>query len=87
LGVLRRCAPVVGVEVLVALDWEAEWAAEVAQFVHAHEFELLGPIPWPSPYLNYDRLGIDEVHKHLANGDRDLHRWLEQYGIGARTGK
>jgi hypothetical protein len=38
-------------------------------------------------YLNYDRLGIDEVHKHLANGDRDLHRWLEQYGIGARTGK
>ncbi len=24
-------------------------------------------------YLNYDRLGIKEVHKHLANGDRDLH--------------
>ena len=21
------------------------------------------------------------VHKHLANGDRDLHRWLEEYGI------
>jgi hypothetical protein len=32
-------------------------------------------------YLNYDRLGIREVHKHLANGDRDLHRWLEDYGI------
>jgi len=32
-------------------------------------------------YLNYDRLGIKEVHKHLANGDRDLHRWLEEYGI------
>jgi hypothetical protein len=32
-------------------------------------------------YLNYDRLGIKEVHKHLANGERDLPRWLEEYGI------
>jgi hypothetical protein len=32
-------------------------------------------------YLNYDRLGIKEVHKHMANGERDLHRWLEEYGI------
>jgi hypothetical protein len=32
-------------------------------------------------YLNYDRLGKKEVHKHLANGERDLHRWLEEYGI------
>jgi hypothetical protein len=32
-------------------------------------------------YLNYDRLGIKEVHEHLANGDRDLHRWLEEYKI------
>lgn len=32
-------------------------------------------------YLNFDRLGLKEVHKHLANGDRDLHRWLEEYGI------
>src|SRR5271165_2301003 len=32
-------------------------------------------------YLNFDRLGISEVHKHLANGDRDLHRWLEEYEI------
>ena len=32
-------------------------------------------------YLNYDRLGIAEVHKHLAGGDRGLHRWLEQCGI------
>jgi hypothetical protein len=32
-------------------------------------------------YLNYDRLGISEVHKHLANGERDLHRWLEEYRI------
>jgi hypothetical protein len=34
-------------------------------------------------YLNYDRLGIKEVHKHLANGERDLHRWLEEYQIKA----
>ena len=32
-------------------------------------------------YLNYDRLSIREVHTHLVNGDRDLHRWLEAYGI------
>ena len=32
-------------------------------------------------YLNYDRLGIAEVHKHLAGGDRGLHRWLEECGI------
>jgi hypothetical protein len=32
-------------------------------------------------YLNYDRLGKTEVHKHLVNGERDLHRWLEEYGI------
>ena len=36
-------------------------------------------------YLNYDRLGIKEVQKHLANGDRDLHRWLEEYGIAASS--
>ncbi len=32
-------------------------------------------------YLNYDRLGKREVHKHLSNGDRDLHRWMERYGL------
>ena len=32
-------------------------------------------------YLNYDRLGKHEVHKHLRNGDRDLHRWLERYDL------
>jgi len=32
-------------------------------------------------YLNYDRLGSKEVHKHLANGERDLHRWLQEYQI------
>ena len=32
-------------------------------------------------YLNYDRLGKREVHHHLAGGDRELHQWLEDYGI------
>jgi hypothetical protein len=31
--------------------------------------------------LNYDRLGKREVHKHLKNDDRDLHRWLERYDL------
>ena len=32
-------------------------------------------------YLNYDRLGKREVHKHLTNGDHDLHRWMERYDL------
>jgi Ser/Thr protein kinase RdoA (MazF antagonist) len=32
-------------------------------------------------YLNYDRLGRVEVHRHLAGGDASLHRWLEEAGI------
>jgi hypothetical protein len=32
-------------------------------------------------YLSYDRLGKQEVHHHLAGGDRTLHRWLEEYAI------
>jgi hypothetical protein len=32
---------------------------------------------------HFDRLGIAEVHKHLANGERDLHRWIEEYKIGS----
>ncbi|MEO7208179.1 MAG: hypothetical protein ABI145_15685 [Steroidobacteraceae bacterium] len=36
-------------------------------------------------YLNYDRLGIQEVQKHLTNGDSDLHRWLQDYEIQAAT--
>ena len=38
-------------------------------------------------YLNYDRLGAKEVHRHLANGDRDLHRWIEDYGIKTVSGR
>ena len=34
-------------------------------------------------YLNYDRLGMTEIHKHLANGERDLHCWIEEYKIGS----
>jgi hypothetical protein len=26
---------------------------------------------------------ITEVQNHLANGERDLHRWLEEYGVKA----
>jgi hypothetical protein len=32
-------------------------------------------------YLNYDRLGIKEVHKHPSGGEEDLHRWLQINGI------
>ena len=28
-------------------------------------------------YLNYDRLGKREVHRHLAGGEKLLHHWLE----------
>ena len=35
-------------------------------------------------YLNYDRLGKREVHRHLTGGDQRLHQWLEDYGIKPR---
>lgn len=35
-------------------------------------------------YLNYDRLGKAEVHKHLAGGDRELHQWIERYRVEPR---
>jgi hypothetical protein len=35
-------------------------------------------------YLNYDRLGKREVHRHLAGGEKRLHQWLEDYGIKLR---
>src|ERR1700730_13280046 len=35
-------------------------------------------------YLNYDRLGKREVHRHLTGGDQRLHQWLEAYGIKPR---
>jgi hypothetical protein len=36
-------------------------------------------------YLNYDRLGKREVHRHLTGGAQRLHQWLEDYGIKPRT--
>ncbi len=36
-------------------------------------------------YLNYDRLGRCEVHRHLSTGERELHRWIDDYGIAPRT--
>jgi hypothetical protein len=32
-------------------------------------------------YLNYDRLGIDEVHHHLTGGGKQLNRWLAESGL------
>jgi hypothetical protein len=32
-------------------------------------------------YLSYDRLGKREVHHHLAGGDRELNRWIEDIGL------
>ena len=35
-------------------------------------------------YLSYDRLGQQEVHHHLSGGARELHDWIERYGIQPR---
>jgi hypothetical protein len=32
-------------------------------------------------YLNYDRLGITEVHNHLPGGEAQLDRWRARYGL------
>lgn len=32
-------------------------------------------------YLNYDRLGITEVHRHLPGGDTQLHGWMRRCGL------
>ena len=32
-------------------------------------------------YLNYDRLGRCEVHRHLSGGDTELQRWIDDYGL------
>lgn len=34
-------------------------------------------------YLNYDRLGRREVHRHLSSGDDQLHQWIGDYGLRA----
>ena len=32
-------------------------------------------------YLDYDRLGVLEVHHHLSGGERMLQRWIHDYGL------
>lgn len=32
-------------------------------------------------YLNYDRLGKQEVHHHLAGGEQELHEWMRERGL------
>jgi hypothetical protein len=32
-------------------------------------------------YLNYDRLGQQEVHHHISGGERELKQWIEHYGV------
>jgi hypothetical protein len=32
-------------------------------------------------YLNFDRLGIDEVHQFLPGGAKQLNRWFEENGV------
>lgn len=32
-------------------------------------------------YLDYDRLGVLEVHHHLPGGERMLRRWIHDYGL------
>jgi hypothetical protein len=36
-------------------------------------------------YLNYDRLGICDVDKHLEGGGRELEGWLRDYGKTRRA--
>jgi hypothetical protein len=36
-------------------------------------------------YLNYDRLGICDLDKHLPAGGRELHGWIADYGLVPRT--
>ena len=35
-------------------------------------------------YLNYDRLGQREVHRHLSNGDVERQQWIEDYNLRPR---
>jgi hypothetical protein len=35
-------------------------------------------------YLNYDRLGRQEVHHHLSGGATELQHWIERYDIKPR---
>jgi hypothetical protein len=32
-------------------------------------------------YLNYDRLGVSDVDRHLPDGGRELQGWIRDYDI------
>jgi hypothetical protein len=36
-------------------------------------------------YLNFDRLGVNEVHAYLPGGAEQLHRWLAESGRGPKS--
>jgi hypothetical protein len=38
-------------------------------------------------YLNYDRLGEQEVHEHLTNGAHDLKHWLKDHVTESASGE
>lgn len=38
-------------------------------------------------YVNYDRLGVREVHRHIPDGARVLEGWIEDYGLRSVAGE
>jgi hypothetical protein len=38
-------------------------------------------------YLNFDRLGVNEVHMYLPGGAEQLHRWLAESGRGPKSSR
>lgn len=33
-------------------------------------------------YLQYERFGLKEIHKHIEGGGLRVQQWIEEYGIG-----
>ena len=72
--------------------------ARIAQFLgaiyngHEYSFDLIDLRALDTElanaclaYLNYDRLGIDEVHSHLKGGGDQLNRWLAESGVRPKS--
>lgn len=38
-------------------------------------------------YLNYDRLGIRDLDRHLGDGGRELQGWIQTYGVVCVPGR
>jgi len=36
-------------------------------------------------YLNYDRLGVCDLDRHLPAGGRELEAWIRDYGLVPRS--